>query len=301
MPLATMGGGEPAPGAVASKEVTVPAEDGRGLAATLFSPLADVAASAPVTVIAPGAGIPRRFYARFAAYLAAAGTTAIAFDYREIGGSRRGTLRGSKVRMRDWCLLDVPGLLAWVDRNYPGRPIHWVGHSMGGFATGLAHNNRLIARQLNVATLSGYWGRMAAPEKYRVYLLMGFLAPPIIGVCGYFPGRLMGGADMPGPAFLEWRRWCRMPEFLFGDATLPGRDNFARFRAPLRAIQIADDPWGTPAAVEHMTEHFSGSIDRSIWRITPRQAQVAKIGHFGFFRTELGATLWRQAADWLLS
>ena len=76
--------------------------------------------------------------------------------------------------MRDWCILDVPGVLAWAARTYPERPIHWVGHSMGGFATGLAHNNRLIARQLNVATLSGYWGRMAAPERYRVRLLMGY-------------------------------------------------------------------------------------------------------------------------------
>ena len=46
---------------------------------------------------------------------------------------------------------------------------------MGGFATGLAHNNHLVARQLNIATLSGYWGRMAAPERYRVRLLMGTL------------------------------------------------------------------------------------------------------------------------------
>ena len=70
--------------------------------------------------------------------------------------------------MRDWCLLDVPGVLDWAARTYPDRPIHWVGHSMGGFATGLAHNNHLIARQLNVATLNGYWGRMAVPERYRV-------------------------------------------------------------------------------------------------------------------------------------
>jgi predicted alpha/beta hydrolase len=42
------------------------------------------------------------------------------------------------VRMRDWCILDVPGVLAWAAREHPGRPIHWVGHSMGGFATGLA-------------------------------------------------------------------------------------------------------------------------------------------------------------------
>ena len=104
-----------------------------------------------------------------------AGIPSLTFDYRGIGGSRRGSLVGSKVRMRDWCILDVPGVLEWATAHLSrSGPIHWVGHSMGGFATGLAHNNRLVARQLNVATLSGYWGRMAVPERYRVHLLMGY-------------------------------------------------------------------------------------------------------------------------------
>ena len=65
-------------------------------------------------------------------------------------------------------------------------------------------------------------------------------------------------------------------------------------------MQIADDPWGTPAAVGHMAEHFTGSSDRSIWRVTPAEAGVRKIGHFGFFRPDLRDTLWKDAADWLL-
>lgn len=285
---------------VASRELTVPAEDGYPLAATLYEPGVAPAATAPLVVIAPGAAILRRFYARFATFLAERGASVLTFDYRAIGGSRRGPLDGSKVRMRDWCILDVPGVLTWVARFYGNRPIHWVGHSMGGFATGLAHNNRLIARQLNVATLSGYWGRMAAPERYRVLLMMGGLAPLIVRAVGYMPGRAMGGEDMPAPAFLEWRGWCMTPQFLFADETLAERANFARFTAPLRCIQIADDPWGTQAAVGHMTGHYTASRDRSVWRVTPAEAGVAKIGHFGFFRPEVREGLWHPAADWLL-
>ncbi len=285
--------------APASRELTVPAADGYALAATLFEPAAGARADAPVIVIAAGAGILRRFYARFAAYLAEQGHPVVTFDYRAIGGSRRGPLRGSTVRMRDWCVLDVPGVLAWAASAHPGRPLHWVGHSMGGFATGLAHNNHLVARQLNVATLNGYWGRMAAPEKYRVYLMMGLAAPAIVAALGYMPGRLMGGEDMPGPAFMEWRGWCMTPGFLFDDATLSERGNFLRLRAPLRVVQIADDPWGTPAAVAHMTDHFAGSLDRSTWRVTPAEAGVARFGHFGFFRRDVRDTLWAAAAAWL--
>jgi predicted alpha/beta hydrolase len=292
---------EGAPAAVGSRELTVPAEDGRELAATLFEPATPAVAHAPFAVVAPGAAVKRRYYARFAAYLAERGHPTLTFDYRDIGGSRQGSLAGSKVRMRDWCTRDVPGVLAWAARTYPEQPIHWLGHSMGGFATGLAHNNRLVARQLNIATLSGYWRRMSAPERYRVRVLMRLVGPPAVRLMGYFPGVLMGGEDMPGPAYMEWMGRCMDPEFLFGDATLSERRHVAELRAAIRFVQISDDIWGTEAAVGHMARQFTGSADCTLWRVTPADAGVKAIGHFGFFRPELRETLWKQAADWLLA
>ncbi|MBX9587855.1 MAG: alpha/beta fold hydrolase [Hyphomonadaceae bacterium] len=291
------GDGRGAASPVTSREVEIPAEDGRPLAATLFEPQRGDAG--PVTAVAAGAGIPRRYYGRFAAYLAERGRPTITFDYRDIGGSRRGSLKGSQVRMRDWCTLDVPGVLAWAQQTYPGRPIHWVGHSMGGFATGLAHNNHLIARQLNIATLNGYWRRMATPELYRVRVLMGLAGPSIARAFGFFPGVLMGGEDMPAPAFIEWVGWCMSPDFLFADDTLSERSNVARFRAPVRFAQIEDDVWGTVAAVDDMAGRFVSSTDRSIWRVRLSDAGATKIGHHGFFRDQFRDTLWLAAVHWL--
>lgn len=285
--------------AAPSREISIPAADGRLLAATLFETPHDARGRAPLTIIAGGAGIARRYYARFATNLAERGRTAVTFDYRDIGGSRTGSLKGSKVRMRDWCTLDVPGVLAWAAREHPGRPIHWLGHSMGGFATGLAHNNHLIARQLNVATLSGYWRHMAVPERYRVRVLMGMIGVPVARTLGYLPGFLMGGEDMPGPAFIEWAGWCMTPEFLFSDKTLVETSNYARFRAPIRFAQIEDDVWGTPAAIEHIAKHFKASVDHSIWQVRLSDANATKIGHHGFFRSEFRDTLWADAAAWL--
>lgn len=286
-------------GPVAAREIRIPAEDGRLLAATLFEPPARDAAEAALTVVAGGAGIARRYYARFATFLAERGRPVVTVDYRDISGSRAGSIKGSAVRMRDWCTLDVPGVLTWAVRAYPGRPIHWVGHSMGGFATGLAHNNHLIARQLNVATLSGYWRHMAVPERYRVRVLMGLVGVPVARAAGYLPGFLMGGEDMPAPAFIEWAGWCMTPQFLFGDPTLAETANFARFRAPIRLAQIEDDVWGTPAAVAAIARHFESSVDHSIWRIRLADANAAKIGHHGLFRSEFRETLWTAAARWL--
>ena len=283
----------------AGEDVAIPAEDGRLLAASLFAPVGGAAATSPLTVIAGGTGIARRYYARFAAYLAERGRLALTFDYRDTGGSRSGPLKGSKVRMRDWCTLDIPGIVAWAASAHAKRPIHWVGHSLGGFATGLAHNNHLIARQLGIAALSGYWRNMAFPERYRVLVAMGVLGPLAIRARGYLPGVLMGGEDMPGPAFLEWARWCMSPQFLFDDPTLPEAANFARFRAPIRFAQIEDDAWATLAAVESMADRFTGSADRSLWRIRLADAGAKRIGHHGFFRAEHRDTLWAAAAEWL--
>jgi predicted alpha/beta hydrolase len=286
---------------VSNRPVRITAVDGLELAGTLFEPADPAPADAPMIVIGPATGVPSRFYARFATYLAEHGHPVLTFDYRGIGGSRRGSLRGNPTRMRDWCILDVPGAIAWAETTHPDRPLYWIGHSMGGFASGLAHNNARIARQLNIATLSGYWGRMASPERYRVRVLMPILAPPVIRLLGYFPGVLMGGEDLPGPAFLEWARWCMQPEFMFSDPTLTEVKHLQHFRAPVRFAQIEDDPWGTEGNVGHIASHFKASVDCSIWRIRLADAGSPPkgIGHFGFFRPEFRDTLWPAAYAWL--
>jgi predicted alpha/beta hydrolase len=293
-------GSAAAGGQAAGEDLHIAAPDGRRLAATLFVPPEGAPDAAPLTVVAGGTGIPQRYYARFAAWLAERGLRpALTFDYRDTGSSRAGSVKDSKVRMRDWCILDVPGVLAWAAREHPGRPLHWIGHSLGGFATGLAPNNRVIARQLSVAALSGYWRNMAFPERYRVLLGMGGLAPLTIAARGYLPGKVLGGEDLPGPAFMEWRRWCLSPGFLFDDPTLPEAANFTRLRAPVRFAQIEDDTWATPAAVAAMAARFTGSADRSTWCIRLADTTARRIGHHGFFRAEHHATLWPAALAWL--
>ena len=290
--------GQQSTATVTGRELHIPASDGRLLAATLFEP--EAATLAPLTVIAAGAGIPRRYYARFATFLAGRGRPTLTFDYRDIGGSRGGSLKGSKVRMRDWCILDAAGVLDWAAAQNGGRPVHWVGHSMGGFATGLAPNSHLIARQLNIATLSGYWRHMAVPERYRVRVLMGMAGPAIARTFGYFPGVLLGGEDMPAPAFIEWVGWCMTPDFLFGDETLAR----ASQRSPAFAHPSALPRSRTTCGARRrrstaIAKHFTGSVDHSIWRVRLRDAGAAKIGHHGFFRDQFRDTLWPAAADWL--
>ena len=52
-------------------------------------------------IVAGEVGVPQRFYRRFAEYAASIGYSTLTFDYRDIGGSRIGSLKGSMVRMRE--------------------------------------------------------------------------------------------------------------------------------------------------------------------------------------------------------
>jgi predicted alpha/beta hydrolase len=86
--------------------------------------------------------------------------------------------------------------------------------------------------------------------------------------------------------------------YLFGDSTLDTRENFHNYKGPLRALCFVDDPWATRTAVELLCSGFSATKPEIV-SITPADAGVKKIGHFGFFRAEHLDTLWRGAAEWL--
>ena len=53
----------------------------------------------------------------------------------------------------------------------------------------------------------------------------------------------------------------------------------------MRALCMSDDPWATRPAVELLCAGFT-SAKPEIITITPADAGVTKIGHFGFFRPE---------------
>lgn len=291
---------EERPIAITARDAHVPAEDGFRLEATLREPERRIGPDRPIVVIGSAAAVPRRYYGRFAEAACRRGARALTFDYRGVGGSRPASLRGFSARMRDWGAIDIPGVLAWTHRTFPSAPIHWLGHSYGGFGTGLAHNNTLVARQLSVATMSGYWRMLRGFERYRAAVLMGAVVPPLVRAFGYFPGRWTGAEDLPRDVFLEWARWVMTPDFLFGDLARSDELHFHRLTAPLRIIRLADDPWASEEAVRHLIDRFTGSPDRGVTIIDPKALGIGRVGHLGFFRVEHAHSLWQPALDWLL-
>ena len=145
---------------VLAQDTTIAARDGYALAATVFAPH-DPPRGA--VLINSATAVPRKIYRGFATYLAQQGFTVLTYDYRGTAGSRPPSLRGFKVRMRDWAALDVAAAIDHMRHVWPRLPLAVVGHSFGGQAVGLAPNNGEITRALLVAAQAGYWRLFHSP------------------------------------------------------------------------------------------------------------------------------------------
>lgn len=277
------------------QDTTIAARDGYPLAATVFAPMRMPRAA---VLINSATAVPRKIYRSFAAFLAGEGCAVVTYDYRGVAGSRPQSLKGFAARMRDWADLDITAAIDHMRSVWPDVPLAVVGHSFGGQGFGLVPNNSDVDRALLVAAQAGHWRLLAAPERYRVYALMNLVGGPVARMVGYMPGRLGIGEDLPRDVFLEWTGWINSRRYFFDDPTLEALANFPRFRGALRAIGLDDDPWATPDAIDLLVAGFTGTTPERR-QIHPRQVGARKIGHFGFFRPEHRATLWRDAVAFL--
>jgi predicted alpha/beta hydrolase len=288
---------EASPDDVFVDDIMVPASDGYMLAATLFLPRG---AKHDAILINSATAVPRKIYRGFATYLAGRGSVVLTYDYRGIGGSRPSSLKGFAATMSDWAALDVSSAVTWMRGRYKGMPLAVVGHSFGGQAIGLLPNNDMIARSLLVSAQAGHWALMTPPENYRAYAMMKYVGRPITRLLGYTPGKLGIGEDLPKGVFLQWSDWVMNKRYYYDDTKLTALANYSQYTHPVRALSFSDDPWATLPMVELLCSGFTATRPE-ILSIEPKQVGAAKIGHFGFFRSEFRETLWKDSADWLVA
>ncbi len=275
----------------APADLRVSARDGYELAATLFQ----ASGGDTVVLINSATAVPRRFYRRFAAFIQNQGWSAVTYDYRGIGDSRPASLRGFHATMRDWAFLDMSGVVDWVDRELSPARLFAIGHSFGGQTLGMIENAGRIDAMVGISAQSGYWGAQAGRERSKVRFIVTFVIPVLSHLVGYFPWSwFAGGTDLPKGVALEWARWCRDPNYLLGDRTLP-LDNYKEFTAPLLACSIDDDVWGSGGAVDDMMRAYPNVTRR---HIVPADHGLQRLEHLGFFR-EGSESIWQEALEWL--
>lgn len=256
----------------------------------------------PVVIINAATSVRCRHYSRFADYLFANGFDVITYDYRGIGESRPGSIKGLNASWTDWGALDFEAMLRRAQREFPGQPIDVVGHSFGGCAAGLGESGQIIRRLVTVGAQFAYWRDYAPEQRWRMFGKWHLLMPLLTLFCGYFPGKRLGWLeDTPAGVVRDWStptaRYERRPS---GKAMLArtGQLTFANVRAQTLAISISDDPYGTIAAIERLLSYFSHAPKTHL-RIAPQDIGEQQVGHFAFFRSAYQATLWPIALNWL--
>lgn len=278
--------------------VSLPCRDGFNLSGHCFG--AGQQAGLGTVIVNPATGVLARYYHPFARYLAEAGFCVLTYDYRGIGQSRPRILKGSEIRWRDWGELDFEAAVRWALDHRPARPLVVVGHSIGGFLPGFAQNAAAVDRYLTVGAQYAFWRDYAAARRVRLLFKWHLAMPAITALFGYFPGRKLGWLeDLPAGVAHEWsfrRRQMEKSYPLAERARITER--FAAVTAPILALGVTDDEFGTPEALERGLAYYQGS-ERLLHFLSPADLGFASLGHFDLFHSRHREGFWPSCLAWL--
>ncbi len=281
---------------VVGRDIRIPASDGLPLAATVYAPARPRAWCS----IGSANGVRRRYYRRFASFLAQNGVAAVTFDYRGIGDSPAEAPGTGPPTMRAFGEQDLNGVLRWIHDQHAGTlPQVHVGHSGGGQFLGLAPSNRFVQAAVAVASQSGYW-RLWPTHRLKMWMLWHVLLPASTRLRGHFPAKWFGmGEPLPKTVALEWARWCRHPAFIVDADGEPIREHFETWPGRLRAYAITDDQQFAPRAAAEALMEFYANAETEVVDLDPADLGLEAIGHFGYFSKRC-AGHWPSLLAWLL-
>lgn len=259
----------------------------------------------PVVIINCATSVQCRYYDRFAQAMHAHSFTVLTYDYRGIGNSKHGSLRALDAGWLDWGESDFEGVLQYVHSKFADRPIYVVGHSVGGFLIGLAPSAGLVSKIFTMGAQYAYWRDYARASRAKMYIQWHITMPVIARVLGFVPAQRLGWMeDTPKGVALDWAGMGPRFELSLANrkAVAPSQaltDRFRQVTAPILALGIDDDPFGTPAALDRLLGYYSAS-ERFHLRLNPQAFGYEQIGHFAFFNKRFSESLWPIALNWLL-
>ncbi|MHA7269605.1 alpha/beta hydrolase family protein [Arthrobacter sp. HLT1-20] len=271
--------------------------DGRVLRGHLFDVPNGVEQRGTV-VIGSATGVLAGYYHRYAAFLALHGFAAVTFDYRGIGQSHGGSLRGQTQRWFEWGSLDIDAVLAWALARSLGLPVHFVGHSFGGFGVGMAAHASQLSRILTVGGQHAHWRDFTF--RYKVdHAVRCLVTVPLVAMFGYFPAKRLGVMeDLPRAVALDWARSRKDFTAAAGSDRAALRTNQLAVTAPILAVAPNDDSYATLAAMERAVAYTPNSEARII-HLRPEHYGEAAMGHFALFHSRYRHTFWAQSLAWL--
>ncbi|WP_313086345.1 alpha/beta fold hydrolase [Pseudomonas sp.] len=277
--------------------VSIACRDGFKLSAQRWDPAGDPRGT---VIISSATGVLARYYARYAAFLCEHGYRVLTYDYRGIGGSRPASLRGAGIRWRDWGELDFDAVVRWLREHHRQGPLVAVGHSIGGFLPGFAEAATQVDRFLSVGAQYAYWRDYAAAERWQMFARWHLFMPALTMLCGYFPGRRLGWLeDLPAGVAREWAfRRARLEHSYPLDERDEVLRRFAAVRAPILAVSVTDDAYGTLPAIARGLRYYHNSPHQHV-RLRPAELGFERVGHFDLFHERHRHGFWLATLAWI--
>ena len=250
-----------------------------------------------VIVFNTGGGIAAVRYRRFARFMAGSGVPVFTYDYRGIGESRPPRLRGFSAVLEDWTEHDCGGAIAWLRSRYPEAEMIGVAHSVGTLLFGGAPNASELTRFVMICPHTGYFGDYRAGYRLPMAVLWHGIMPALTHLFGYFPAKLLGlGDDIPSGIALQWA--ARKTPQLRPESTDPSgaRGQLAITRCMALSgralvLTVRDDAFATEAGAERLLSNFP-KLCAERWLVSPEDAGVRQLGHFGVFRASARSYIW---------
>ena len=265
--------------------------DGYNLDAILYTP---PETASGFIIFQGGTAIKKEFYTAFCQYLAGHGFVVLSYDYRGVGGSRNGSLKGMTASLLDWGRLDTKAAIDFAITHYPQLACVLIGHSVGAQLVGFADNNGHLKAVIGVGSSTGTWWKMKRGFSISAFVLWYVINPVLTPLVGYAPlKKLRIMEDLPKNVINEWSRWCRS-EFYFGDhlgRSIPQRD-FHPLRVPFIVHYFKDDPIATDKTVTDLMALYRGTFTRMI-KHRPKDYHVKKVGHFKIFSRQFRNNFWK--------
>lgn len=255
--------------------------DGYPLAVTTYPPEAH---NGHVVLINSAMGVYRKFYRRYAEFLAGEGFYVVTYDYRGIGDSRSGEHQET---LWDWGAKDFTALITWCREQFPESSLAVIGHSVGGQIIGFTDHHAQIDTVLAITAQSGYWRHWSGFWRIFMFCLWYVMIPVACRLTGHLPKFLLGGTeDVPKGVALEWAKCGRLPNYI---KEYYANHYFDAITLKMKLWGFEGDRFAPPNAVEALGKLYSNADVTVVHR-------SEKVGHFGFFRDK---ALWEESVKWL--
>lgn len=283
---------------IQQQDITITAEDGFPLAATLF--INDSKAVSKAIVFGSALGVPRYIYFKLAQFFAEQGFAVLTFDYRGVHESNSDTTPGSKMQMADWGALDINAALGKAIDEWQPNTLVYLAHSCGGQLLGLAPNSTKIDKAIFIASQSGYWNLWPVPLNWATWLVWNSFSV-LTPLFDEFPARALGlsSVNIPSGVARQWAQWGKSSNYLWDHISQQDYDRYQQLSFNLLSIGFTDDRYFGPArAVEKLLDYYP-SVRADLHSISPSDFDKQSIGHFGFLKDDFEQTLWTKMAEWL--